>query len=76
MSNENNKKGFEEEMPKSVLKTAKRLFSQLKNQRIRLSIVGVCIVIYVILNIYTPYYSAGVIDCLFGENTPMCFNRC
>lgn len=67
MSNENNKKGFEEEMPKSVLKTAKRLFSQLKNQRIRLSIVGVCIVIYVILNIYTPYYSAGVIDCLLEK---------
>lgn len=52
-------------------KTAMRLFGQLKNQRIRLSIVGICIVIYVFLTIYTPYYSAGVIDRLL-ESIKQC----
>ena len=47
---------------KSALKTSMRLFGQLKNQRIRLSMVGICIIVYVILTIYTPFYSAGVID--------------
>lgn len=62
MSNKKKKTNFDEEMPKSAFATAKRLFGQLKNQRIRLSLVGVCIVIYVVLTIYSPYYSAGVID--------------
>lgn len=61
--NENEKNSdFDSEVPKNAAKTAKRLFGQLKNQRVRLSIVGICIVFYVVLNIYTPYYSAGVID--------------
>lgn len=61
--NENEKNlDFDSEVPKSAAKTAKRLFGQLKNQRVRLSIVGICIVFYVVFNIYTPYYSAGVID--------------
>ena len=50
--------------PQNARKTAARLFSQLKNQRTRLIIVAVCIVIYTVLNIFTPYYSAGVIDAL------------
>lgn len=62
MSDKKKKVHFDEEVPKSATKTAKRLFGQLKNQRARLSMVGICIVIYVILTIYTPYYSAGVID--------------
>lgn len=62
MSDKNKKENFEEEMPKSAMKTAKRLFGQLGNQRGRLSIVGICIAVYVILTVYTPYYSAGVID--------------
>lgn len=62
MTDEKNEVVFDEEVPRSAVKTAKRLFAQLKNQRIRLSIVGFCIVIYVILTIYTPYYSADVID--------------
>lgn len=62
---ENNEVRFDEEVPESAAKTAKRLFAQLKNQRARLVVVGICIVIYVALNIYTPYYSADVIDRLF-----------
>lgn len=55
-----------DEVPKSVAETSKRLFAQLKNQRLRLGMVAVCIVIYVVLSVYTPYYSADVIDRLFG----------
>lgn len=58
---------FDKEVQESALQTAKRLFSQLKNQRLRLFIVGFCIIVYTILNVYSPYYSAGVIDRLFSE---------
>lgn len=61
MSKKKNVK-FDKEVPESVTKTALRLFGQLKNQRIRLVFVAICIIFYVILNVYTPYYSAGVID--------------
>ena len=50
--------------PQNARRTAARLFGQLKNQRARLIVVGVCIVIFTVLNIFTPYYSAGVIDAL------------
>lgn len=53
---------FDEEVPKSALKTTMRLFGQLKNQRFRLVVVGICVIVYVVLTVYTPYYSAGVID--------------
>lgn len=65
MSEEKNLE-FDNEMPENVGKTARRLFGQLKNQRIRLTLVAVCIVFYVILNVYTPYYSAIVIDHLMS----------
>lgn len=52
--------------PKSASKTAKRLFKQLKNQRIRLIAVGISIIIYTALNIITPYYSAVVLDSLMA----------
>ncbi len=42
-----------------------RLFSQITGQRIRLIVVAVSIVIYVGLSIYTPMYSALVIDRLW-----------
>lgn len=45
--------------------TVVRLFSQLKGQRIRLTVVAVSIVIYVGLSIYNPMYSAVVIDHLW-----------
>lgn len=66
MSDKKDNIEFDKEVPRSALKTAKRLFGQLKNQCLRLSIVGVCILIYVILTIYTPYYSADVIDRLLA----------
>lgn len=68
MSKNNNKKNknVNIEVPESTLKTAGRLFAQLKNQRVRLAFVALCIVVYTILNVYTPYYSAGVIDRLFA----------
>lgn len=53
---------FDKEVPENAGKTAIRLFSQLKNQRGRLIVIAVCVVCYVVLNIFTPYYSAGVID--------------
>lgn len=55
------------DMPKNTRKTAYRLFGQLKNQKLRLIIVGLCIIIYTLLNVFTPYYSAGVIDLLVQE---------
>lgn len=45
--------------------TVVRLFSQLHGQRARLGVVGISIVIYVALSIYTPMYSATVIDHLW-----------
>lgn len=42
-----------------------RLFSQLKGQRIRLTVVAVSIVIYIGLSIYNPMYSALVVDHLW-----------
>lgn len=56
---------FDNEVPENTFKTAVRLFGQLKNQTGRLLFVGVCILVYIVLNVYTPYYSAGVIDLLF-----------
>lgn len=63
---EEEKKALDEETPQNALKTAKRLFGQLKNQRARLCLVGVCILFYVVLTVYTPYYSASVIDRLLA----------
>ncbi len=50
--------------PQYAMRTARRLFSQLKDQRFRLMAVAVSILIYTVLNIFTPYYSAIVIDAL------------
>ena len=57
--------------------TVARLFSQLKGQRIRLTVVAVSIIVYVGLSIYTPMFSAVVIDHLWqsiqaawNEGTP------
>ena len=54
----------ENDAPKHMFKTAKRLFGQLKNQKIRLVIVIISVIITTVLNIYAPYYSAGVMDSL------------
>lgn len=66
MSNEKKKVRFDEEVPENTFRTAIRLFGQLKNQKIRLIFVGICILCYIVLNVYTPYYSAGVIDLLLN----------
>lgn len=65
MNNDKKKKvNFDKEVPENTFKTAVRLFGQLKNQKWRLVFVGLCILCYIVLNVYTPYYSAGVIDLL------------
>ena len=45
--------------------TVSRLFRQLKGQRIRLTVVAFSIIVYVGLSIYTPMFSAVVIDHLW-----------
>ena len=45
--------------------TVVRLFSYLQNQHIRLTVVGISIIIYVGLSIWNPMYSAIVIDHLW-----------
>ena len=45
--------------------TVVRVFSQLKAQQVRLTIVAVSIIIYIALSIYNPMYSAKVIDHLW-----------
>lgn len=54
----------EKDAPKHAMRTAKRLFGQLKNQRARLIIVILSVIITTTLNILTPYYSASVMDSL------------
>ncbi len=54
----------EKDAPKHAMKTALRLFGQLKNQRVRLILVIFSVLFTTVLNILTPYYSAGVMDSL------------
>lgn len=68
MSKDKKKKvNFDKEVPENTLKTALRLFGQLKNQKGRLIAVGICILFYIALSVYSPYYSAGVIDLLLSS---------
>ena len=53
------------EVPQNTKSTVVRLFSQLRGQRARLTVVGLSMVIYVILSIWNPLYSAVVIDHLW-----------
>ncbi len=53
------------DVPKNAFETAKRLFKELKNQKFRLTIVIIFVVISTVLNVFTPYYSARIIDLLF-----------
>lgn len=59
---ENRTVKFDKEVPEHAGKTAKRLFGQMKNQRVRLTLVGICIICYTVMNVCTPYFSAGVIN--------------
>ena len=49
----------------NVWKTTARLAGRLHGQRVRLTIVGISIIIYVGLSIWNPVYSAKVIDLLW-----------
>ena len=51
--------------PHHAGKTAKRLVANMKDQRLRLTVVIASIVLYVALQIFTPMYSAVVIDHLW-----------
>ncbi|OZG64115.1 multidrug ABC transporter ATP-binding protein [Bifidobacterium hapali] len=53
------------ETPKNAVATAQRFFAQLANQRIRLTIVGVSIVLYTFFHIGAPMYSAIVVDAIW-----------
>lgn len=50
------------EKPHHAMETAKRLFAQMGNQRVRLAIVGASIVLYTVFNIAAPMYSAIVVN--------------
>lgn len=52
---------------KNSQSTVVRLFSQLKGQRIRLTIVSFSIIIYIGLSIWNPMYSAVVVDHLWNS---------
>ncbi len=47
--------------------TVVRLFRYLHNQRARLTVIGLSIVLYIALSIWNPMYSAIVIDHLWGD---------
>ena len=51
-----------DEKPHHAMATTKRLFAQMGNQRTRLSLVGVSIVLYTVCNIAAPMYSAVVVN--------------
>lgn len=57
---------IEKDAPKHAMQTARRLFGQLKNQKVRLIVVIFSIIIATALNILTPYFSADVIDSLIA----------
>ena len=57
---------LEQDAPAHAMKTALRLFGQLKNQRLRLIVVILSVILTTALNILTPYYSADVMDSLIA----------
>lgn len=50
------------EKPHHAMETVRRLFAQMGNQRVRLTIVGASIVLYTVFNIAAPMYSAIVVN--------------
>ncbi|KAB5608410.1 ABC transporter ATP-binding protein [Bifidobacterium jacchi] len=57
---------LELEAPKDAAATAKRLFSQLKSQRMRLTVVAVSILLFTFFHITAPMYSAVVVDAIWN----------
>lgn len=60
-----NKKKLNYDAPQNTKDTVIRLCRLLKTQRFRLSIIGISIILYTILAIYTPFKSAQVIDAIW-----------
>ena len=60
-----NEKRMKVDAPQHTKDTVVRLCRMLKPQRVRLTVVGISIVIYVILAIYTPFKSAQVVDAIW-----------
>ena len=60
-----NEKRMKVDAPQHTKDTVVRLCRMLKPQRVRLTVVGISIVIYVILAIYTPFRSAQVVDAIW-----------
>ncbi|KFI53762.1 ABC transporter ATP-binding protein [Bifidobacterium biavatii] len=54
------------EAPKDAMGTAKRLFAQLKEQRVRLAIVAASILLFTFFHIAAPMYSAIVVDAIWN----------
>ncbi|MCH9274898.1 ABC transporter ATP-binding protein/permease [Bifidobacterium amazonense] len=56
---------IELEAPKNASATAKRLFAQLKEQRVRLAVVAASILLFTFFHIAAPMYSAVVVDAIW-----------
>lgn len=74
-----NCQGGNYDVPQNTWGTLKRMFSHMKEQRIRLIVVTISIVFYVGLSIWNPMYSAKVVDMLWqsiqktkGAGNPLC----
>ena len=55
----------EYDVPRNTKKTVCRLLRLARNQYGRLAVIGASIILYAFLNIFTPFYSAGVMNCLW-----------
>ena len=55
---------LEKDAPKHAGATALRMLRAMKNQRARLIAVAICVLAYTFFTIFTPYYSAIVVDSL------------
>ena len=55
----------EYDVPHNTKQTIYRLLQLAKDQYGRLAVIGASIILYAFLNIFTPFYSAGVINCLW-----------
>ena len=64
--NTQNTDDVELEAPRNAAATARRLFAQLKSQRVRLAIVVASIVLYTFFHIGAPMYSAVVVDAIWN----------
>ncbi len=61
----NKKEKIIKDAPKNTLKTAKRLFKQLNNQKGKLVLVLISVIISTVLYVYTPFYSVKVMNDLY-----------